>query len=664
MQDKIEPIELKCEYSIEPLAIDVRYPRLSWQVKNNKRNNFQTAYHIMVADNIKSLDENNPNIWNSGKIKWKNIGYAKYKGKRLESDKSYFWKVKIWDSKNEESEFSKVSKFDIGLFNSTDWKGEWLTTPQPFDSKVPVFRKELKINKTIKRARAYISGLGYYELSINGDKIGDNVLDPAWSDYSKRVYYSSYDLNNYLKTGKNVIGVMLGNGWFVSPIGRDSTPERGEFFGWGSMPGHQPQFILQINILYSDNQREEIISKNNDGWMVSFGPITMNGIYTGEVYDARLEKSYWDTPDYDIKKDKNWFFPVIAESPGGQMVSQNIEPIKILKEIKPISLSEPEKGIYVVDLGQNISGWAKIKVQGNEGTTISLKFSEILYENGKINQENLRTARATDIYILKGKGVEEYEPRFTYHGFRYIQIEGWPGKLKLDNITGKVVASSVKKTGEFECSNDLINKIQQNTLWSLETNRHSVPTDCPQRDERMGWINDVTTRAEAEIYNYDMSRFYSKWIYDVIDAQGKETGAIPETAPYVWGAKSAEPIFNSFIIIPWLMYIHYGDDMILKNSYEPIKKWLDWLEIQADNFIIEYGVIGDWIPPAEYGIEGSAGSGAASTNTPPALMSTGYFYYSIILFLKIARALNEIADCEYYSKLANNIKNAFNNKSN
>jgi len=642
--------DLLCEYISEPLGIDTETPRFSWRVQNDCRNNYQTAYQILVSSVKENLTKNKGDMWDSGKIKSSQSVNIKYNGGKLKSDKTYYWKVKIWDSSYNQSIYSSISKFETGLLNQEDWKGEWLTTSRQFDTRVPIFRKEFTLNKNVIRARIYISGLGYYELTINGKKVGDNVLDPGWTDYSKRILYSTYNVEEFIRKGPNVLGVMLGNGWFVSP------------YGWEDLPGHHPQFILQMNIEYSDGTKESIVSKHDSDWLVSFGPIISNGIYSGEEYDARLEKPGWDTPEYNLSDDKEWFYPLTAEPPGGIMVSQTFEPIKVLKDIKPVNVKEPEKGIFVYDLGQNIAGWCRLKVKGPRGTEVKLKYAEILYENGKVNQENLIRAKATDIYILKGMDIEYYEPRFTYHGFRYIQVEGFPGKPDIDSITGKLVASSVERIGKFECSNELLNNIYNNIIWTLIDNRHSVPTDCPQRDERQGWLNDATTRAEGELYSFDMSRFYPKWLNDIRDAQGINTGSITETAPYIYGARIADPVCSSFVIIPWLIFLHYGDKRVLEENYESIKKWLNYLKSQSRNYILHFGHIGDWVPPKGEAILGSYGNNAISAKTPCEFIATGYYYYDALILSKMAEVLGKREESKKYFYLAKKIKNAFNKK--
>jgi len=636
-----------CEYKAEPICIDTVNPRFSWIISSKIRNNYQTAYQILISKDSENIKKEVGEVWNSGKVQSNRTVNIEYKGYQLESCTKYYWKVRIWDSKGVVTPYSKTSIFETVFLNGFESKAEWLVAPVGLKNIAPMFRKEFKILSKIRRARAYISGLGYYELSINGKKVGENLLDPGWTDYKKRILYSTYKVDEYLKDGLNVIGIILGNGWFISPHG-DSRCGR-------------PQFIFEMKIEYKNGKSEFITSSNYSGWLVSDSPIIFNSIYDGEIYDARLEKEKWNTIEYKIK-DNNWSRPLLGEVHNAKLVSQNIEPIKQLKEIKPIKMTNPKSGVFVYDLGQNIAGWVKLKVKGKRGTKVSLKFSEILYDNETINQENLRTAKSEDSYILKGNDVEEYEPRFTYHGFRYVQIEGFPGKPTLDNILGKLVASSVKKVGKFRCSNKLINRIYDNIIWTLIDNRHSVPTDCPQRDERMGWLNDATTRVEGEIYNFNMPNFYKKWLQDIVDAQGERSGSITDTAPYVWGGRPADPVCACFILTPWLLYIHYGDERVLKDLYINMKQWIDYLLSQSVDNILYYSTYGDWAPPTREGVCGSIGDGAVSKITPAELISTGYLYFSLTIVSKIAKALKNFEDEKKYKDISKKIKDSFNEK--
>lgn len=646
--DKLMITKLLCEYNDEPICIDTQNPIFSWIVSSKVRNNYQTAYQIIVSKDSENIQKDIGDMWDTGKVQSTTTVNIEYKGQQLESCTRYYWKVRIWDSEGNITSYSKTGVFETVFLNGDEIKAEWLVAPKfPMGVSSPMFRKEFKISSKVIRARAYVSGLGYYELRINGKKVGKNLLDPGWTDYKKRILYSTYKVDEYLKDGLNAIGVILGNGWFVSP--------------YGESRGRKPQFIFDIKIEYENGKSESVTSSTDSGWFVSDSPIIFNSIYNGEIYDARLEKEGWDTAEYKIK-DNDWRRPLLGEGHNAKLVSQNIEPIKQLEEIKPIKITNPEPGIFVYDIGQNIAGWVRLKVRGKRGTKVSLKFAEMLYENGTINQENLREAKSEDIYILKGNGLEEYEPRFTYHGFRYVQVEGFPGKPGLDNITGKLVASSVERVGKFQCSNELVNKIYNNIIWTLIDNRHSVPTDCPQRNERMGWLNDATTRVEGEIYNFNMVNFYKKWLNDIIDAQGERSGSITDTAPYVGGSRPADPVCSCFVLIPWLLYIHYGDEKVLKDLYISMKRWIDYLLKQSVDNILYYSYYGDWAPPLKYGTKDSIGDGAVSRKTPGELISTGYLYYNAMLFTKIARALHNFEDEEKYKEISKKIKDCFNKK--
>lgn len=646
----IKLVNLKVENESEPIGIDVKNPRFSWNIESDIRNKIQESYQILVSSSKSDLEEDASDMWNSDIIRSSSSNNIFYKGKELESCKTYFWKIKIW-VKNEKKIFhSLISKFEMGLLKSGEWKGEWLVFPLFHKSEAPIFRKEFNAKRSIEKARIYISGLGYYELSLNGKKIGNNFLDPGVTDYSKRILYSTYDITKILNKGPNVLGVMLGNGWFVSPFSQDKAP-------WV-----KPQFILQANIEYDNSSTEEIYSTNYDGWIVSTGPIISNSIYGGEIYDSRLEKKYWNTLKYDWSKNDVWVRPLITESPGGRLVSQNIEPIKILSTLKVQKINKLSNKIFVYDFGQNIAGWVRVKAKGLNNEKIILKYGETLYKNGRINQENLLKARAKDIFIFNGPSVAEYGPRFTYHGFRFVQVELSSERIDIIDIKAKVVASAVEKVGKFRSSNILLNKIYNNIVWTQIDNRHSIPTDCPQRSERLGWMNDATARAEGEIYNFDMSRFYRKWFLDIIDAQGKTTGIIPNTAPYFWGGKPADTVCSSFVIIPWLLYKYYGDVQILNENYGKLKKWVRFLERSAIDNIINYGFIGDWCPPLKECNKNPGIYSAVSTNTPAELISTGYYYYVNYILYKIADLLGFKKDSKRYLKKSIKIAKSFNEK--
>ncbi|MEM1990882.1 MAG: family 78 glycoside hydrolase catalytic domain, partial [Candidatus Bathyarchaeia archaeon] len=475
------PIELLCEYCIDPLGIDTPRPRFSWKLVHHERGRMQSAYQILVASSEENLIKDFGDMWDSGKVISSQSVNVEYAGKPLESGRVYYWKVRWWDDTGCVSPYSKAAKFEMGLLKPEDWVAKWISGGN-------LLRKEFTLSGKVKKARAYVSGLGYYELRINGCKVGDRQLDPGWTDYEKVVLYTIYDVTGYLNEGKNAIGVMLGNGRYnVKPHRR--KPQE-------PMPTHkhygEPRAILQLVIEFYNGKQELIVT--DEDWKVSKGPIVDDDIYDGEVYDARLEKDGWDLPGYN---DSSWENARVVEPPGGVMVSQaTFPPIRVVKTLQPVSISNPNPNVYVVDFGQNFTGWVRLTVSGPRGTEVKLRYAELLNPDGTINTAPNRGAKATDVYILRGYGVEVYEPRFTYHGFRYVEVTGYPGVLSVNNITGVVVHTDVEPTGGFSCSNQLINNIHKNVLWGQLSNLMSIPTDCPQRDERMGWMGDAQLSAE------------------------------------------------------------------------------------------------------------------------------------------------------------------------
>jgi alpha-L-rhamnosidase len=641
---------LRCEDAVNPLGIDAAKPRLSWLLTSSERGQAQTAYQILVASDKDKLRSDQADIWDSGKVVSDQSIQVLYKGPTLSSRQRYFWKVRVWDKSGVASTYSESAFWEMTLLSPRDWKANWIGFTGGWLGRALYFRSDLTLAKPVRRARVYVSGIGYYELRLNGIKVGDNVLDPGFTDYTKRVLYATYDVGSELKTGHNVIGVTVGNGWW-----------------------NRPQLLLQLEVTYTDGSDETFgtlssFNQNNGTWRVTSGPILNNSVYDGEVYDARLEKPGWDSlvgdPDRDgnhLDRTEGWEVPHTVPGPGGILVSQTIDPIKVVDTIRPVSVKEVKPEVFVYDFGQNMAGWARLSLSGPRGIQVTLRFSEELASDGTVDQKNLRKAAATDVYILKGEGSETWEPRFTYHGFRYVQVEGFPGKPVAENLTALVVRSSVAPSGAIETSNQLVNRIQKMVWWTEASNLTSIPTDCPQRDERMGWMNDLTVRAEEAVYNFNMSRFYPKFLHDVRDEQD-EDGAITDTAPYRWGQRPADPVSSSYLLMAWLLYQHYGDTRTMAEEYEGFKAWTDFLYSHTSDNIVDYGYYGDWSPPKAFAIPGSKGSGAVSKDTPLQFMSTGYLYYDARLVSQMARTLGKADDEAAYSEMANKVAASFNQK--
>lgn len=632
---KAQPVRLRCDNADNPLGIDAPNPQFSWEYSNAPRNFRQTAYEVIVAESPEKLTPATA-TWTSGRVESSRSSGIVYQGPALQSRKRYFWKLVTWSGKIEMKPAGN-GEFEMGLLHQSDWSGDWVGFPSGWIGRVHYFRRVFHFNKEVAKARAYMAGIGYYELEVNGKKVGDQVLDPATADFSKRIYYSTYDIKPFLSK-ENVLVVAVAPGWYG-----------------------MPKLRMQVEITFADGTQEIINSTSVRN--VTLGPVVSSGILDGEAYDARMEKPEWNLPSDTIihgLPNQTWGVAPVVEAPGGIMSAAELEPIRVVESFKPVSVKEVKPGIYVFDAGQNMAGWVKIKVRGTRGEKITMKFSETLYENGTVNQENLRTAFATDTYIFKGDGTEEWEPRFTYHGFRYFQVEGLKSAPSIDDYTVRRVRSDVEAAGKFNCSNDLLNRINQMVARTEASNLHSIPTDCPQRDERMGWMNDLTVRIEQAIYNFNLHRLYAKFIKDVGDTQGKE-GDIKDTAPYKVGGVPADPVSASFLLLASKSYEYYGNTEIITQNYSKMKAWVDFLDGRSKNGIVEYSYYGDWSPPAEFGQKGAA-YGALSVNTPGPLMSTGYYYYSARLLAEMAAVIGKPADQKKYEAMAAVAAKAFNDR--
>ncbi len=629
----ISVVDLKCEYETNPIGIDALSPQLSWRIESDTRNTVQSAYQIMVASTVEQLKNDNPDIWDSGKINSSLSTGVNYEGQKPTSRQRYYWKVRIWKNDQEVSEWSLPAFFEMGLLNEEDWKGGWIGYAAGIPGRVIYFKGTFAPQKAIKDARVYISGLGFYEMEINRKKVGDHVLDPAQSTYSKRVYYVTYDLKEYFTEQANTIVVAVAPGW-----------------------NGTPKLRFQMEVTYEDGSKGIITS--NEMRAITTGPTVYTTVFDGEHYDAReLNPDLYKPFMPPGLMNKEWGFAYNADEPVGKMVSQRIEPIKIVETLTPSVIKEPKPGVFVVDAGRNLAGWASIKVQGESGRKVTLKFAETLYDNGLVNQDNLRYAKAEDSYTLNGNGIETWEPKFTYHGFRYIQIEGLPKPPVAGDIQVKFVRSAVAQSGSFKCSNQLLNDIHQMVVDTEAANLHSVPTDCPQRDERMGWLNDLTVRIEQAIYNFNLSRFYPKYMIDITDTQDK-AGTITCVAPYRFGMRPADPVSASYLLLAYKCYEFYGNKNIITDHFDNMKAWVDYLYSRTLNGIVDYSYYGDWCPPRDF-LQDPNGSGV-SRDTPGNLISTGYLYYCADLLAEMAKIIGKNSEVTRYKNLAQEIAVAFN----
>ncbi|NVM46338.1 MAG: family 78 glycoside hydrolase catalytic domain [Candidatus Lokiarchaeota archaeon] len=643
------PFDLKCEYLVNPICIDVKKPRFSWKLTHEQKNQRQSAYQIIISSNKALSEEKNGDLWDSGKVEKDSCVNVSYKGVNLKSDSKYYWRIKWWDNDSKESEYSTIQKFETSLLEKSDWKAQWISKKEFIDKQsrkklqyksggrnlagrikevhALYLRKEFSTLKPIKSAKVYVCGLGYYELHINGQKIGDRILEPAQTDYNKLALYSTYDISAFIQK-ENAIGVVLGNGRCL------------ELFGYDF-----PKVILQVNIHYNDDSKEIICTDNS--WKISNGPIKENGMYFGEIYDARLEMIGWNNTRFDDKEWKNASVVV-----GHNLASQMMQPIQITKIVEPREIYSPEPGMYIIDFKQNFTGFMKLKVTGPRSSEVKLRFSEIVFKNGTLNTATNGNAPATDIYILKGEGEEIYVPHFTYHGFRYVEITGFPGVPSLDNFEGLFFHSNVPKTGNFYCSDTLINQIHSNIIWGQLSNLMSIPTDCPQRDERHGWMGDAQLAAEEAILNFDMARFFSKYLRDIRECQ-KEDGSISDVVPPYWSLYPADPAWGSaYITIAWYLYWYYNDIRVLEENYEGMRNYIGFLISKSEDNLFLMGKFGDWCPPCSI----------VSRKTSVVLTSSWYFYHDTFYFSKIAEILGKKDDHLFFKNKSEEIKAAFNRK--
>ena len=635
---------LLVENKTNPIGIDIAVPRFSWQLISDKRNVRQTAYEIRVSDNLDIL--NNKNIlWTSGKVFSDSSVHVSYKGKELQSNKKYYWQVRTWNNKDKSKLlWSPPATWQMGLLNASDWKAKWITPGYVEDSVMrpsPIFRKEFSTNKTIVSATAYITSHGFYEAAINGKRVGDAYLTPGWTSYKNRLQYQVYDVTDLLQKGTNAIGVTLGNGWYRGIIGFRNNID---FYG------KDIALLLQVNITYSDGSTGIVIS--DDSWKSSTAEIRYDEIYNGETIDARDEKTGWTLPGYD---DHNWSGVKVADFSKDVLVSTENEPVKKHETFKPVRIFKTPAGEEVIDFGQNLVGWVRLKVKGNAGDTITISHAEVLDKEGNFYTANLRQAKAQDTYILKGGEEETFEPHFTWHGFRFIKVEGYRGELKPENFTAVAIYSDMEPTGTFTSSNALINQLQHNIQWGQKGNFLDVPTDCPQRDERLGWTGDAQVFSRTATFNMNVDNFFAKWLKDV--AADQIDGDVPFVIPNVEGPNAAGSTGWADVatIVPWNVYLAYGDKRVLENQYSSMKGWVEYMHRKSTNDLWNTGFhFGDWLFYRPF----DDNDGRAAV-TDKYLIAQCFYAHSTQLLINAAKVLGKQDDAATYSSLLQKIKDAF-----
>lgn len=666
---------LRCEYRTDPLGIATTEPHFSWELASTAQNVLQTTYHILVADDPTLLQKGVGNVWDSQQVNSGSSIQIAYAGIPLLSAKKYYWRVRVSDNKGHSPVWSDIAQWQMGLLNKADWKGaNWigyqampdsmkilpgLSVPgakkhSPGADVLPILRKSFRVSKPVRSATMFISGLGHFEMNLNGSKVGDHFLDGGWVNYQKEAQYVSFDLTGMLKGGENVIGVLLGNGFYFTPSGR----YRKLTVAYG-----YPKMICRLLINYKDGTSENVVS--NTSWKTTAGPITFSATYGGEDYDATKEQTGWDMPGFN---DQSWKSAITVDGPP-QLNPQSQQPLKIFDAFEPVKTTQPKPGTWVYDLGQNASGIPQITVKGKKGDSITIVPCELLDKDGLATQKNTGVPGKYAYghwytYILKGDGVETWQPRFCYYGFRYLQVTGGVpqkeanpnGLPQLIAVKGLHTRNAADKVGEFTCSNELFRKTNALIDWSIKSNMASVLTDCPHR-EKLGWLEEDHLMGNSLQYNYNLASLFKKIINDMREAQTPD-GLIPEIAPeftvFGDGFRDSPEWGSSSVLLPWYVYQWYGDRQVLADSYSMMQRYMAYLDKLSNNHILSEG-LGDWydLGPKHPGV---------SQLTSKGVTATAIFYYDLTTLSKIAIVLNKTAEANSYARLASQVRIAFNNK--
>ncbi len=649
-------VALEVEHLVTPIGIDAARPRFSWQMADARRGARESAYRILVATAPSRLAPGRADVWDSGVVAADATVDVTYAGAPLRPRSRYWWTVCLRDRGGRAAPCAPAAWWETGLMGEP-WRADWIAAsaapldtaarigagaPETAAGTAPMLRRAFALRATPVRARIYATALGGYRVTVNGRAAGPEALAPDWTDYRYRLTYQAYDVTRLLRPGANAVGVLLGAGWYASPMGFSTKR-----YAFGPPP---VRLLLELVVTYADG-REEVIGSDTT-WRAASSPVLVSEIYDGETYDARLEQPGWDRPGFDARA---WHGVVVEPPPAAALQSQNIPSIERTAQIRPVRRWSPAPGVWVFDLGQNIAGWARLVVRGKLGTVVRMRFAEILAPDGKnVTQINLRSAKATDTYVLSGGGPETFEPHFTYHGFRYIEVTGYPGVPALDAVTGIVVHSALPETGTFATSDAGVNRLWENILWTQRANLYGVPTDCPQRDERMGWMGDAQVFWRTASYNMDMAAFGEKWLADIRDGQDAD-GCFPNFAPNFLGVLTcgAPGWADAGVIIPWTAWRQYGDTRILDENWSAMVRYLAFIADSNPGYRWLHGKqvqFGDWLP---------AGSTTSWGQTNADLISTALWAYDASLMAQMARALGRDSAAAAYARLSARVRAAF-----
>ncbi|GFZ93227.1 alfa-L-rhamnosidase [Paenibacillus marchantiophytorum] len=631
--------KLRCEYKENPIGIDIQHPRISWQIQSDTRSWLQSAYHIQI-----SRDPSFPSLlWDSAKVHTDQSIHVELTALVWQPGERYYYRVKVWSDQGEETDWSDAAFWEMGLLDVQDWQAAWISAPTGLwgVESCPLLRRSFQISKPVKTARIYATSLGLYEMLLNGRRVGDYYFTPGWTSYKHRLQYQTYDVTELLLTGDNALGAVLGNGWYKGKLTGKHRP---------NVYGERSAFLMQLHIEY-ENGTKDVIMTDSD-WKTAESPILMSELYDGETYDARLEKTDWSMAGYD---DAEWMVVDTLPHAKDALLAQENEPVRKIEEITPIALLMTPSGETVIDLGQNMVGWVRFTVQGHSGQEVTLQHAEVLDQDGNFYTDNLRMAKQTIRYVLKGGEPETYEPRFTFQGFRYVKLNGFGAEIQLAQFTGIVLHSDMERTGDFQCSDPRVNQLQHNILWGQKGNFLDVPTDCPQRDERLGWTGDAQMFIRTSAHLMNVAPFFSKWLHD-LEADQLASGGVPFVIPHVLSENSHSSAAwgDAAVICPWEIYQLYGDKRILEQQYESMKAWVEYIHRQSENtFLWNTGFhFGDWL-----GLDSKPGSYIGATDRD--FIATAFYAHSVSLLAKTAKVLQKDQDAESYTQLHTQIRDAF-----
>lgn len=637
-------ITLTCNYKHNPAGTDVSSPRLSWKLATTERNVMQKAYELRVASSNKDVLNGKNLVWQTGKVSTDQSAHVIYTGPALKAKQRYFWQVRIWDNHGKSSDWSAVNFWETGPASTGDWTAKWIQSDKPTEGKVcpaPMFGRSFDLTRPVKQARLYITSHGLYEAKLNGQKIGDHYFTPGWTSYKKRLQYQAYDVTGFLKPGKNAALVTIGDGWYRGNL---------EFNNKRNLYGKEVSLLFQLEIEYADGNKETVNSDEN--WKVSFnGPVKASDIYNGETYDARLEKNA-ATQNFNSN---DWQNVKAVDFPLDNLVPTTGLPVKKHERFAPLKVMKTPKGETVIDFGQNLVGWVLLKIKGRAGDTVTINHAEVLDKDGNFYTENLRNAKQENKYVLSGNR-DVLEPHFTFQGFRYIRIKGYSGKLDSTTVNAFAVYSDMTPTGTFHTSNPLLNQLQHNIQWGQKGNFVDVPTDCPQRDERLGWTGDAQVFFKTAAYNMDVAAFFDKWLHD-LKADQHQTGNVPVVIPDVRTIKNAGSAGWGDVatIIPWDFYNAYGDEALLARQYSSMKAWVEYIRsISKDNLWNSGPHYGDWL---FYTMADDRDGKAAITDK--FFIAQAFYAHSTQNLINAAKVLKKEADIRMYTDLLKDIKKAF-----